>query len=926
MKYSNVLIFPASLVLMGGNQALAVDYYWDNDGTTAGFGTASGTWAAPTTGDSTQGWSTDSTGATLPGDVTTTTSDNVFFGSDTLSLASGNITLSGTVDANFVYFGKASGSITLSGGTINVGSGFQAPTGVGSASSTHTINSDITKTGGNIRFGTQSTSGENYIVNGIVSGTSSLDIRMANNSAYLALNGVNTFSGNVGLVTGQLNVNTLANSNVASSLGQGSVVTMGGGAGQTPLLWYTGATAASTDRTFQSRSTSDNRIVAQDGAADFTGILQGGTGTATYNFNFAGTADTGMNTVSGTIQDGTSSTIRVAVVNTTPVGGSAEAGTWEFSGNNTYTGITLVTGNSTLIASSATALGATDGGTTVNSGSLLDVRADIGTEALSIAGVGQGGIGALITSTGTGTVGGSVTMTADSSVGGAGNLNVGGAIGGAFALTKVGTGTTTLSGANTFTGATILSNGTLTADQADVAATSGALGNGGDITFSGGTLNYTANSASTDYSARIAGSGSAISIDTNGENVTFGTALANTNTGGLTKTGAGQLDIRMGNSYTGTTTINGGTLKLTNTADLGGFGSSNFNINNGSSLVISSAVGGANRTTVNNGTTFTFGSTGGGSIVYDGGTHLWQNSNGKFVTTGGAQNTVSSNNGGFINPQNNNTVEFDVADGTDDIDLLVSVTTVSGNILKGGAGTMSMTSNSTLGGGSNPGLLTITAGTFDIGGAARLRTAGAGLGVVSSDIVNDGTFKHSSSAVQELAGIISGSGGIIQDGSGDLTLSGSNSYTGATTVSSGTLFVNGSLGATDVSVASGAILGGTGSIAGTLDFDGASFLNIVDIGTALAVTGNVTFGSGFGINNLTGWDLESTAADTYTLISGSNIDFTNLDNVGLANAVTLGNGNKAYFQNGSLQLVIIPEPSVALLSALGVLALFRRRR
>jgi len=62
------------------------------------------------------------------------------------------------------------------------------------------------------------------------------------------------------------------------------------------------------------------------------------------------------------------------------------------------------------------------------------------------------------------------------------------------------------------------------------------------------------------------------------------------------------------------------------------------------------------------------------------------------------------------------------------------------------------------------------------------------------------------------------------------------------------------------------------------------------------------------------------------LLSGSNISLTNMDDVGLANALTLGNGNQAYFQLGSLQLVIIPEPGVALLGGIGLLALLRRRR
>ena len=45
------------------NQAHAAGpYYWDGNDITAGFGTASGTWAAPTTGSLTGGWSTDITG------------------------------------------------------------------------------------------------------------------------------------------------------------------------------------------------------------------------------------------------------------------------------------------------------------------------------------------------------------------------------------------------------------------------------------------------------------------------------------------------------------------------------------------------------------------------------------------------------------------------------------------------------------------------------------------------------------------------------------------------------------------------------------------------------------------------------------------------------------------------------------------------
>ena len=128
-----------------------------------------------------------------------------------------------------------------------------------------------------------------------------------------------------------------------------------------------------------------------------------------------------------------------------------------------------------------------------------------------------------------------------------------------------GSGTLTLSGANTYTGVTNINAGTLVADVADVAATSGALGNGGNITFTGGTLQYTANSAGSDYSTRIKSSTSAMTFDTNGQNVTFATNFANTNTGGLTKLGAGELSVVLDSTgYTGLTKVDGGTLVLGN--------------------------------------------------------------------------------------------------------------------------------------------------------------------------------------------------------------------------------------------------------------------------------------------------------------------------------------------------------------------------
>ncbi|MGA0846786.1 MAG: autotransporter-associated beta strand repeat-containing protein [Luteolibacter sp.] len=169
-----------------------------------------------------------------------------------------------------------------------------------------------------------------------------------------------------------------------------------------------------------------------------------------------------------------------------------------------------------------------------------------------------------------------------------------------------------------------------------------------------------------------------------------------------------------------------------------------------------------------------------------------------------------------------------------------------------------------------------------------------------------------------------------KEGAATLTLTNNgNAYTGATTVSAGSLLVNGSLGDTAVTVNSAATIGGNGSLGGSLGLDAASFFEVVDFNNPLAVTGTITLGSGFGIDNLLGIDWDTLDLDTpYTLISTSQTFGTgSIDNFGLANAVSVGNsGRQAYFTNGSLAVVVIPEPSSALFGSLSLLLLLRRRR
>ncbi|MGA0110569.1 MAG: hypothetical protein ACO3L2_02135, partial [Chthoniobacterales bacterium] len=92
-KITSLLAGGVVAILLGPAPLQAATYYWDNNDATAGFGTAAGTWAAPTTNDATQGWSTSSAGtATLSGTTTTTTNDALNFGTATDGLGAGTIT------------------------------------------------------------------------------------------------------------------------------------------------------------------------------------------------------------------------------------------------------------------------------------------------------------------------------------------------------------------------------------------------------------------------------------------------------------------------------------------------------------------------------------------------------------------------------------------------------------------------------------------------------------------------------------------------------------------------------------------------------------------------------------------------------------------------------------------------------------------
>ena len=141
-----------------------------------------------------------------------------------------------------------------------------------------------------------------------------------------------------------------------------------------------------------------------------------------------------------------------------------------------------------------------------------------------------------------------------------GSIGLSGIVGGVGGLIKIGAGTLSLGRPNTYSGGTTISGGILNLASAEVPGVSGPLGVGGVITFAGGRLQYSA-ANQYDYSSRFSANGNQpISVDTNGQTVTFATAMQGAGSSlSLNDTlGGGMLILAGSNTYTGPTSISGG--------------------------------------------------------------------------------------------------------------------------------------------------------------------------------------------------------------------------------------------------------------------------------------------------------------------------------------------------------------------------------
>jgi len=420
------------------------------------------------------------------------------------------------------------------------------------------------------------------------------------------------------------------------------------------------------------------------------------------------------------------------------------SGTQVLSGANSYTGLTTVSAG-VLNIQNAAALGTTAAGTSVTSGAALQLQNNItvGAETLALNGTGISSDGAMrnISDTnvwqGTVTLGsaarinsdaGSLTFnTAANSITGTNqNLTLGGAANGTIAgtittgsgiLTKDGTGTWTLSGNNTYTGATYVNGGTLN-------ISGGSLGNGAyfnttannltdALNITGGTVNlgYLVMNNSSNTSSGNTGqlniSGGAVAI--NGMDLYIGS---------VGSTGSNTINVSGGTLTFGTTEAHlgqgAGTAGQTTAMTISGTGTVVYN----GLIVIGRGTGSANGSDVLNlesGGTLQF-NAGSAVILSDGGGSFY--ANGGTLKAGGTNtnNVISLNsyirNGGFI--FDSNTFNYTMATALNHSNIGGDNAT-DGGLTKIGAGTLTLSVANTY-----TGATTVSAGTLALGASGSI--------------------------------------------------------------------------------------------------------------------------------------------------------------------------------------------------------------
>jgi fibronectin-binding autotransporter adhesin len=567
----------------------------------------------------------------------------------------------------------------------------------------------------------------------------------------------------------------------------------------------------------------------------------------------------------------------------------------------TVTGGTWTGSNGLFVGYSGTGTLTLGGSGLVNTGTL--VLGDYTTDSLGTLNLGTGAAGGVLqtalvtTGTGSGAInfnGGTLRATANQAnflagfdsndvslrAGGAFidsngfSVGIGTVLSGTGGLTKLGSGTLTLTGANSYTGGTTVSAGTL------FQGTSGAFVNNTAYTVNGGTLDL--NSISLTASS-FSGTGGFVNLGTGTltVNQSGATSYAGSIYGsaGLVKQGAGSLTLTGSNSYSGGTIVRSGTLAI----------SSGGSINHASGTVAVGSVSGDVGMLSINGGSFTSGqaflgngSGAQGTVSVTAGT--WSNTGNINVGASGAgtlnlnagglvtaqqvwlaasstnsQGTVTVN-GGTLSPTNGLIVGYrgtgvlNISNGvvSSGVNLAVGNNAASDGTINLTGGLLQHTSNAFIGtDGNSKGSVHVNGGTWNNSGAINVGSSGAGALTIDNGTVSSGAARIGNNA---------GSSGTATVNGGVWTMTASSAVGNSGT---GHLFINGGLvSGTSLTVASATTSSG--------------FVTVT--GGTLANTGNLIVGeAGTGSLNLTGG-----------LVSGGTVRVSNM--VGSAGTLNLDGG------------------------------------
>jgi fibronectin-binding autotransporter adhesin len=721
-----------------------------------------------------------------PGD--TLTLGGSFAGNNTLSgviSGNGNLAINGAAGSTWLLSGTNTyvGSTTVTSGALRAGSSqaLGAPNALIVNGGTLDLNNNaievtsLAGTGGSVAL-----TGADLTVNGTTSTTYAGSITgtgglIKRSTSTLTLTGQNSYTGDTTINGGTLALNfAAAGAPITNIISNSSALNMAGG-----TLTLTGAAGVANSQTLDGLNVTagNNRIVTTSGAGGSMtlnlGALTRTGGLMDFTLPISGAITTtngdgalGWATVNGTDY---AQILAGTITAFTAYSNKDDAGTWLTGDIVSDTGgaantpfANTVVGNVqlggikyTAAANSTVTVG---GGNTLGVDGTIIVAASIGNASQTITGgsltggSGGGTIGVLHNGTGTG------TFTIASTI-----VNNGGATG----FIKGGAGRVSLTGANSYTGGTTLSGGTLVVNSVANGGVASSIGAStaapSNLVIESGTLEYAGATAATDRGFVLVNGGSSRTIQiTNGAaNLTFSGVVSGPDDASLIKTGTGTLTLaNAANTFTGVTTVSGGTLAVGTLANGGvasGIGaatadSANLVLQNAGGLQYSGGTASSDRG-------FTLG-TGNGRIGVS--------NPAATLTLGGP----AIGSGGLVK-EGGGTL---VLSGTN---LYQGGTTISAGTLRAG---------SVQAFGSSTALMTVNAGaTLDLAGLANTVGALSGGGTIllgsatlTSGGVN-GTF----------TGTISGSGGFTRAGGGTQTILGcTNTYTGATSLVGGALNVD----------------------------------------------------------------------------------------------------------------------------------------